>query len=243
MEKKSVLYIVMPAYNEAENIRQVIRDWYPIVEKFGNADSRLVIFDDGSKDETFSIMLDEKKNRPLFEPITKPNSGHGATVLAAYHYAIDKINLGGGYGFIFQTDSDGQTLPSEFEKFWELRNSFDMIIGNRHERDEGIFRKIVTLTLRLMLRIIFGVNIVDPNTPFRLFKTATLKKFIDRIPDGQEHSNALIAAMYAKNNLAIKYLPITFKKRKTGKSWVRLSKILKIGWEALWDFIKLSKRL
>ena len=243
MEKKSVLYIVMPAYNEAENIRQVIRDWYPIVEKFGNADSRLVIFDDGSKDETFSIMLDEKKNRPLFEPITKPNSGHGATVLAAYHYAIDKINLGGGYGFIFQTDSDGQTLPSEFEKFWELRNSFDMIIGNRHERDEGIFRRIVTLTLRLMLRIIFGVNIVDPNTPFRLFKTATLKKFIDRIPDGQEHSNALIAAMYAKNNLAIKYLPITFKKRKTGKSWVRLSKILKIGWEALWDFIKLSKRL
>ncbi len=118
-----------------------------------------------------------------------------------------------------------------------------MIIGNRHERDEGIFRRIVTLTLRLMLRIIFGVSLIDPNTPFRLMNAGTLKKFIYRIPDGQEHSNALIAAMYAKNHLAIKYLPITFKKRKTGKSWVRLSKILKIGWEALWDFIKLSKRL
>ena len=113
MEKKSVLYIVMPAYNEAKNIRQVIRDWYPIVEKFGNADSRLVIFNDGSKDETFSIMLDEKKNRPLFEPITKPNSGHGATVLAAYHYAIDKINLGGGMALSFKRiRTDKLCLPS-----------------------------------------------------------------------------------------------------------------------------------
>ena len=125
--KNPVLYVVMPAYNEAANIRQVIHDWYTIVEKFGDGDSRLVIFDDGSKDETFSIMLEEKKNRPLFETITKPNSGHGATVLAAYHYAIDKHA-----DFIFQTDSDGQTLPAEFEKFWKLKDSFDMIIGNRH---------------------------------------------------------------------------------------------------------------
>lgn len=235
----------MPAYNEAANIRQVIRDWYPIVEKFGGEGSRLVIFDDGSHDETFSIMLDEQKNRPLFEPITKANSGHGATVLAAYHYAIDKITTGGGCtGFIFQTDSDGQTLPAEFKKFWTLRDSFDMVIGDRTAtRHDGAFRLFVTFTLRLMLRIIFGVNLVDPNTPFRLMNAATLKKFIDRIPDGQEHSNALIAAMYVKNNLRVKYLPVTFRQRKSGKSWVRLSKIMRIGWEALWDFIKLSKRL
>ena len=236
--EKSILYVVIPAYNEAVNIRQVIRDWYSIVEKFGGEGSRLVIFDDGSKDETFSIMLDEKKNRPLFEPITKPNSGHGATVLAAYHYAIDKHA-----DFIFQTDSDGQTLSSEFEKFWELRNSFDMVIGNRHERHDGAFRFCVTLILRLILRIIFGVNLIDPNTPFRLMNAATLKEYIDRIPEGQEHSNALIAAMYVKNNLRVKYLPVTFKKRKTGKSWVRLSRIARIGWEAIWDFIKLSKKI
>lgn len=229
----------MPAYNEAANIRQVIRDWYPIVEKFGGEGSRLVIFDDGSRDETFSIMLDEQKNRPLFEPITKANSGHGATVLAAYHYAIDK-----GADFIFQTDSDGQTIPAEFEKFWTLRDSFDMVIGDRTaNRHDGAFRVFVTFTLRLMLRIIFGVYLVDANTPFRLMNADTLKKFIDRIPDGQEHSNALIAAMYAKNNLRMKYLPVTFKQRKTGQSWVRLSRIMKIGWEALWDFIRLSKRL
>ena len=238
MEKNSVLYIVMPAYNEAINIRRVIDDWYPVVERFGGEGSRLVIFDDGSTDETYSIMLDEKKNRPLFVPITKPNSGHGATVLAAYHYAIEN-----GADYIFQTDSDGQTIPAEFDDFWKLRGSFDMVIGNRHERDEGIFRKIVTFTLRLMLRIIFGVKLIDPNTPFRLMNAATLAKFIDRIPDGQEHANALIAACFVKHGLRVKYLPITFLKRKTGQSWVRLNKIVRIGWEALWDFVKLSKKL
>ena len=119
-----------------------------------------------------------------------------------------------------------------------------MVIGDRTaNRHDGAFRVFVTFTLRLMLRIIFGVYLVDANTPFRLMNAATLKKFIDRIPDGQEHSNALIAAMYAKNNLRMKYLPVTFKQRKTGQSWVRLSRIMKIGWEALWDFIRLSKRL
>ena len=43
------LYIVIPAYNEEANIRQVIEDWYPIVEAHsGDGASRLVIIDDGS---------------------------------------------------------------------------------------------------------------------------------------------------------------------------------------------------
>ena len=44
------LFIVIPAYNEEENIRQVVEDWYPVVEKHnGGGESRLVIIDDGSK--------------------------------------------------------------------------------------------------------------------------------------------------------------------------------------------------
>ena len=233
-----MLYIVMPAYNEAANIQQVIRDWYPIVERFGGEGSRLVIFDDGSKDETYQIMLAEKKNRPLFEPLTKPNSGHGATVLAAYHYAIDK-----GAEFIFQTDSDGQTLPCEFEKFWELRNSFDMIIGNRAARQDGFVRKIVTQTLRLILRLTFNVSIVDPNTPFRLMNAATLKNFIDKIPPDYNLSNVLLSVIYAKNNLRVKFLPITFRPRQGGINSINLRRIFSIGWQALKDFIELSKKI
>ena len=48
-----ILYIVIPAYNEAANIKMVIEEWYPIVEKYnGNGNSRLLVIDDGSKDET-----------------------------------------------------------------------------------------------------------------------------------------------------------------------------------------------
>ncbi|MBR2774022.1 MAG: glycosyltransferase family 2 protein [Selenomonadaceae bacterium] len=228
----------MPAYNEAANIRQVIDDWYPVIKKFGGDDSRLVIFDDGSRDETFSLMLDEKKTRPLFEPITKPNSGHGATVLTAYHYAIDK-----NADFIFQTDSDGQTLPAEFEKFWKLRDSFDMVIGNRNNRQDGLSRKVVTRTLRIILRLVFGVNIVDANTPFRLIKVATLKNFIDKIPPDYNLSNVLLSVIYAKYNLRVKYLPITFRPRQGGVNSINLRRIISIGWQALKDFIKLSKEI
>ena len=80
----------MPAYNEAENIETTIRQWYPIVDKLsqGGVDSKLVIANDGSKDNTFSIMKGLKDRYPLFEPLDKPNSGHGATVLYLYRYAL-----------------------------------------------------------------------------------------------------------------------------------------------------------
>lgn len=68
--KNDTLYIIIPAYNESANIIDVINDWYPIVEKH-NADqtSRLVIIDDGSKDNTFDIISEAAKTRPLLKPI------------------------------------------------------------------------------------------------------------------------------------------------------------------------------
>ena len=82
-------------------------------------------------------MEEYAKERPLFCPITKPNGGHGATVLYGYHYALEH-----GADYIFQTDSDGQTLPSEFEAFWEQRSLYDMVIGWRKGREDGASRGI-----------------------------------------------------------------------------------------------------
>ena len=102
------LYIIIPAYNEQENIKRVINQWYPIVDKLQN-DSKLVVIDDGSKDNTLKIIEDEAKNKEHLLAISKPNSGHGASILYGYKYAIKE-----GADFIFQTDADGQTLPEEF---------------------------------------------------------------------------------------------------------------------------------
>ena len=114
------LYIIIPAYNEEENIENVINDWYPVVEKVGG-ESRLVIINDGSKDNTYEIMqkIKAEKGLTMFEPMTKENGGHGATILFGYHYAIEQ-----GADYIFQTDSDGQTLPDEFWQFWEEREQY-----------------------------------------------------------------------------------------------------------------------
>ena len=111
----SRIYFVMPAYNEAENIEETIKQWYPVVEKAGQ-ECRLVIANDGSKDNTFSKMESMKKDFPQLIPLDKPNSGHGATVLYLYRYAIEN-----GADYIFQTDSDGQTNPEEFWQMYENR--------------------------------------------------------------------------------------------------------------------------
>ena len=81
--KDQKLYIVIPAYNEQENIGNVIEDWYPIVEKYnGNQGSRLLIIDDGSKDSTFAIMQEYARTRPLLQPMTKRNSGRNLSVVS-----------------------------------------------------------------------------------------------------------------------------------------------------------------
>ena len=233
------LYIVIPAYNEESNIEQVINDWYPIVEKYnGDSQSRLVVIDDGSKDSTYSIMERLAQDKPLFIPITKANSGHGATVLYGYNYALDS-----NADFIFQTDSDGQTLPEEFHQFWDRRNDHDMVIGWRNKREDGSSRVFVTRTLKLVLKLIFGVAVTDANTPFRLMKAETLRKYIQYIPKDFNLSNVILSVIYTKQKCRVLFIPITFRPRQGGVSSINIHRIFKIGKQALKDFRKINHQL
>ena len=101
------LYIVIPAYNEEENIEDVIREWYPNV-LMGSEGSKLLVIDDGSRDGTADKLKKLQEEFPLLDVRHKQNSGHGPTILTGYRYAIDE-----GADYIFQTDSDGQTDPKE----------------------------------------------------------------------------------------------------------------------------------
>lgn len=231
------LYIVIPAYNEEDNIKKVIMEWYPVVEKIGNG-SRLVIIDDGSKDATYEMMQEAAKKLTAFEPVTKTNSGHGATVLYGYKYAINA-----GADYIFQTDSDGQTLPDEFWQFWDMRKKYDMIIGQRKGRQDGLSRVFVTKTLKSVLQLCFHVRVTDANTPFRLMKADILKEQIGLIPDNYNLSNVIISVIYAKKKLAVKYLPITFRPRQGGVNSINMKKIIKIGKQAFKDFRYINKHL
>ncbi len=233
------LYIVIPAYNEQDNMIEVINDWYPIVEKYnGNQESRLVIIDDGSRDDTYAIMLECAKTRPLFQPLKKDNSGHGATVLYGYHYALEQ-----GADYIFQTDSDGQTLPSEFPQFWEIRKSYDMVIGHRKNRDDGLSRVIVTKVLKVVIKLCFGITIPDANTPFRLMRRESLEENIKCVPDEFNLANVILSVVYARKGQRVRYIPITFRCRQGGVNSIHLKQISKIGIQALKDFKTINKAL
>lgn len=189
MDKTEILYIVIPAYNEQENIAEVVNDWYPIVEKIGK-ESRLVVIDDGSKDNTHMILVELAKIREQMIVLHKKNGGHGDTIIYGYQYAIEQQAT-----YIFQTDSDGQTLSSEFEQFWKLRNEYHMVIGNRRKREDGISRIFVTKTLQLVCLLCFHVWLKDANTPFRLMETKSLQNIMRYIPQNYNLPNVAISAI------------------------------------------------
>lgn len=237
--ENDVLYIVMPAYNEQDNIEQVVNDWYPVIEKYGDKKkNRFVVVDDGSKDNTYGILRELARDRPLLQPITKKNSGHGATVLYAYRYALEH-----GANYIFQTDSDGQTLPSEFDSFWRDRNKYSAIIGHRNHRKDGLSRIFVTKTLKVVLRIIFKVNVVDANTPYRLMNKDILAKYINQVPKDFNLSNVMLTVLFVYNNENIDFRPITFRPRQGGTNSINLKKISKIGKQAVKDFRHIRRGL
>lgn len=234
-----ILYIIVPAYNEAENIEKLIDDWYPVVERHnGDGKSRLVVINDGSKDNTYEILQKCAETRPLLQPLTKENGGHGPTLIYGYRYAIKNQA-----DYIFQTDSDGQTLPEEFEKFWEKRNIYDAILGNRHDRQDGASRKFVENTLRFILKLVFGVSVPDANAPFRLMKRELVEKYIRKMPEDFNLPNVMLTTYFAYYKEKILFSKVTFRPRQGGKNSINIKKIIKIGWKALGDFRMLKKQM
>lgn len=237
--KEEALYIIIPAYNEEDNIEQCVNDWYPVIETHnGGGKSRLVIINDGSKDKTYEKLEELAKTMPLLQPLTKENGGHGHTVLFGYKYAIQN-----NADLIFQTDSDGQTDPKEFEKFWFRKDDYDAILGNRVERGDGKSRKLIENTVCFILRIIFGIKVKDANAPFRLMRTKLVEKYIDMLPEDFNIPNIMFTTYFAYYKENIRFLPITFKPRQGGTNSINIKKICKIGWNAIGDFKELKKEM
>ena len=227
----------MPAYNEEANIENTVNQWYPVVEKHnGGGKSRLVIFNDGSRDNTLSVGQKLMESHPLFEIKDKPNSGHGPTVITAYKYAIEK-----GANYIFQTDSDGQTNPDEFEAFWQERENYDGIFGNRTVRGDGKDRAFVEQVVCLLVKIFFGVSVPDANAPFRLMKADILEKYLKKLPEDYNLPNIMITAYYSYYGERNLFKEISFKPRTAGKNSINIKKIVKIGIKSLGDFAILRK--
>ena len=232
------LYIIAPAYNEAANISDFVNQWYPLIEHFGNQDSRLVVINDGSRDETLIKLNRLKENHEKLIVMDKPNEGHGPTLIRGYRYAISS-----GADYIFQTDSDGQTNPDEFESFWKLRHEYDGVFGYRKVRGDGKMRKFVESVLVILLRIVFGVKVKDANAPFRLLNASVLNKYIARLTDDFNLPNVMITTYFAYYRENMIFKEITFQARSKGKNSINLKRIASIGIQAVKDFKILKKKM
>lgn len=237
MESDS-LYIVMPAYNEEANIEKVVSEWYPMLEISKSKDSRLVVADNGCTDSTHEILLNLKTSHEKLIILSDTEKYHGPKVIALYDYSIKE-----GASYIFQTDSDGQTEPKEFEKFWKERIRYDVILGYRNAREDGKMRAAVELVVCVLLKIIFGVKVPDANAPFRLMKTDIVKKYLYKLPRDYNLPNIMLTTYFAKYKEKLVFRTISFRPRGGGQNSINIPKIIKIGWKALGDFYKFKKEM
>ena len=232
------LVIVMPAYNEAATIVQVAKSWHEVLVRFGGPGSRLLVIDDGSKDETWQLLSGLQSELPGLTAMTQVNQGHGATLRQAYEWAVSQ-----DADYVFQTDSDDQTDPADFAALWQQRSGQAALIGHRTHRQDGISRVFVAGVLKLVLWLCFGVWIPDANTPFRLIRRQSLAECLERIPPGSFLVNAQMAVILMRLKQPVRFVPITFQPRQGGQNSINLAKIFVIGLKAVQEFAKLRRNL
>lgn len=234
---EETLFLVMPTYNEEDNIRDVIAEWYPILSYAGE-NSKMVVSDGGSKDKTLDILYEMQKAYPKLVIEPKPGTDHGTKVIFLYKYAIEQ-----GADWIFQTDTDGQTLPDEFGGFWNLREVYDAVIGNRTKRGDGAGRSFVEFVLRIYLKLFFGKWVPDANAPFRLMRGSLVKKYIGLFPDNFNLPNAVLTECFDKYHEKVLYKEITFRPRQGGSNYMNWKRIIKIGKESVHNFAEIKRNI
>jgi dolichol-phosphate mannosyltransferase len=125
MQKELELIVVIPAYNEEACIREVVPNWIEGISQIIPKDKfKLLIINDGSRDNTGTILDELTGIYPNLIAKHQLNGGHGNAIYNGYQMAIDM-----NPAFVFQTDSDDQFDPRDFHKFWEKRNESDFVLG------------------------------------------------------------------------------------------------------------------
>lgn len=161
--------VVIPAYNEAENIdgvvKQILNTLEPLFPKY-----ELIVVDDGSNDGTYEIV---KKLSSLYRNLKcirfEGNRGYGAALREGFREAA--------FRYVFYTDSDGQFDIREIEKILPLMDNCDMVAGFRLKREDSLSRRLSSAIYNKIVSFYLGIYFRDVNCSFKLFK----REILDRI--------------------------------------------------------------
>jgi dolichol-phosphate mannosyltransferase len=175
--KNDNLQILMPVYNEAENIEKQITKIDQILKKKINFS--FLICEDGSRDKSLEILTKLKKKFKIKIISKKEKQGYSTAVMSGIKKATAD--------YLLIMDSDGQCDPKQIFKFWNLRNQGDIVAGYRVKRQDFLYRKFFSDFAKFVYRFFFNVYLKDPSFAFSLIKRKVYKSLLNfnpSMPDG-----------------------------------------------------------
>ena len=230
------LAVVMPIYNEDQNIEAVLREWNAELGRLAIPFCFLVV-NDGSTDRTAEILRTLAVESDRVIPINKTNSGHGRTCRVGYDLAARSAAE-----WVLQVDSDGQCDAQYFGAFWEARENADCVFGVRTSRGDGLIRHLISVVCTMSVRLLTGARVRDANVPYRLMRRALLARALARIPaDFDVHNVALAVALDRTPGVRWRFIPIRFRARRVGENSIDVRKIARLGTRMLQELRRIRR--
>jgi dolichol-phosphate mannosyltransferase len=210
--------VIIPTYNEKENIEAIIRKVFSFPESFN-----ILIIDDGSPDGTSDIIKTLQKEFPnqLFMIERAGKQGLGTAYLRGFDWALDH-----GYDYIFEMDADFSHNPEDLVRLLDAitNQGGDMSIGSRYIKNGKVenwpfIRKFISYGASIYVNMILWMGINDPTAGFVGYKRKVLEA-IDLKNIRSKGYAFQIEMKYAawKKNFKIVEVPITFIDRQLGAS-------------------------
>lgn len=176
--KKQRACIVIPTYNERENIALLIPSLQKVFGSLPEFDMHILVVDDNSPDRTWEIVKDYSTKYENIHLLLRENkSGLGAAYIAGIRYAIDKLKA----NFVFNMDADLSHDPKLILSMLNACKEYDIAIGSRYIKGGGFanwpwYRKLISRGANFFGSSLLGLKIKDISSGFRCYNVKVLKK-------------------------------------------------------------------
>jgi dolichol-phosphate mannosyltransferase len=234
-------WLVLPTYNEAENISAIVEASLAALEQTGDAHHVLVV-DDNSPDGTGRIAADLAARDDRVAVLHRPGKqGLGRAYIAGFHHALEH-----GAERVMEMDSDFSHDPGDIPRLvHEAAHGADLVLGSRYIPGGGVVnwglgRRIVSRGGCLYAQVILGVPVRDLTGGFKCFN----RRVLQAIGIEQMHADGYgfqIELTYRalKAGFHVREVPIVFHERRAGASKMST----RIALEAVWKVPALKVRL
>ncbi|HEU0018793.1 MAG TPA: polyprenol monophosphomannose synthase [Thermoleophilaceae bacterium] len=227
----SGVWLILPTYNEAENIERIVAAALPQLAATG-LEHRILVVDDGSPDGTGAIAGRLATEHAAVEVLHRTSKdGIGPAYLAGFRHA-----LAGGAELLMEMDSDFSHDPADIPRLVEAAERADLVLGSRYVpgggvTDWGLLRRLISRGGSLYARLLLGVPVNDLTGGFKCFRRTVLET-IDLSGVGTNGYGFQIEVTYraVKAGFRVEEVPIVFRDRRAGTSKMSA----KIAVEAFW---------